>query len=107
MPAAQPYASAPFSYNGTEQLQAVVSGVNGQDAVVDWVLLELYAPDTLALVAQRAAVLQRDGDVVDAASGKVVINFPAVTPGAYRVGLRHRNHQSVLTATAPELGPTR
>jgi hypothetical protein len=105
LPVDQPYASAPYNYSGTEQLSAAVSALDGQDAVVDWVLLELrdsVSPATI--VAQQAVALQRDGDLVDPQSGAVVMNFASVTAGNYRVGVRHRNHPGVVTASALALG---
>jgi len=101
LPLAQPYSAAPFEYNGTEVATPEILAQPGQDAAVDWVLLELRetaAP--FALLAQRAAILQRDGDVVEPDTGAVVLNFADVVTGDYRVSIRHRNHSGVLTAAA-------
>ena len=104
IPLSQPFAEAPWNYGGTEQLLPASMGMSGQDSLVDWVLLELRAvqsPRTVA--ARRAAILQRDGDVVEPATANVGINFPTLTAGDYYVGIRHRNHLAVFTANAVSL----
>ncbi len=101
LPVTQPYNTEPYKYSGTEALSTAVLAGDGQDAVVDWLLLELRdATDPAEIVARQAVVLQRDGDLVDSQSGAVVINFSTVTAGNYRVGVRHRNHLGVYTAAA-------
>lgn len=101
LPLTQPYSIAPYDYAGTEQLSSSVLAFDGQDAVVDWVLLELRdALNPAIVIAQQAVVLQRDGDLVDAQSGAVVMNFAAVPAGDYRVGVQHRNHLGAFTASA-------
>ena len=104
LPLSQPYTAAPFDYQGGESTTPERLAFAGQDAAVDWVLLELRHKDApFALVAQRAAIVQRDGDVVEPADGAVVLNFPDIAAGDYRVGIRHRNHLGVLTASASSL----
>jgi hypothetical protein len=49
-------------------------------------------------------LLQRDGDVVDAASG-AALRVP-LPPGAYAVAVRHRNHLGVMAAVPVQLGAT-
>lgn len=105
LPVNQPYNTEPYAHSGTEQLSAAVLAAEGQDAVVDWVLLELRdATDPAVIVARRAVALQRDGDLVEAQSGAVAINFAVVAAGNYRVGVRHRNHLGVYTVAALSLG---
>jgi hypothetical protein len=82
-----------------------VLATSGHDAVVDWVLLELRAAaDPATVMASRAALVQRDGDVV-AVDGlsPVTIDLP---PGSYHVALLHRNHLGVMSADAFTLGGT-
>ncbi|MEZ5537268.1 MAG: hypothetical protein R3F02_16785 [Thiolinea sp.] len=101
LPVSQPYASAPFDYSGAEQLSAAVSAADGQDAIVDWVLLELRdAVNPAIVVAQQAVALQRDGDLVEPQTGGVVMNFASTPAGNYRVSVRHRNHLGIFTAAA-------
>ncbi len=98
LPTVQPYSVEPFSYAGNERLSADVLAASGQDAVVDWMLLELRNTRTQgALVAQKAVALQSDGDLVDATTGETALNFATVSAGNYRVSIKHRNHQGVVT----------
>lgn len=98
LPVEQPYSAEPFDYAGAEQLSADVLSASGQDAVVDWMLLELRnAEGQPGVLAQKAVVLQADGDLVDATSGETALNFATVTAGDYRVSIKHRNHQGVVT----------
>jgi|GEM_PF-2551747 len=79
---------------------AAVFGVSGEDAIVDWVYVELRSKtDSTEVVATRSGLLQRDGDVVDV-DGVSCLKFPGVLPDAYYVAVRHRNHLGAMTATA-------
>jgi len=71
----------------------------GDNAVVDWVLVELrdaVAPSTI--VATRAALLQRDGDVVDI-NGTSPIALLAASSNNYLLAVRHRNHMGCMIAS--------
>ena len=106
IPLVQPYNSTEYSdnsYNGTETVNASVFSVTGSNAIVDWVLVELHdASDPKLIVAQRAAIIQRDGDIVDV-DGVSPVFFPSAIPANYYVAVKHRNHLGVLTATAQAL----
>ncbi len=105
VPVAQPYSDAPWSYAGQETVASGVLAVAGSDAVVDWVLVELRSPMLPGVVvAQRAALLQRDGDVVEV-DGVSPVGFDGLPSGAYHVAVRHRNHLGVMTASTLILGP--
>lgn len=93
IPAAQPYSGAPWNYGGPET--AASPPVN----ITDWVLLELLN-GSLNMVAQRAAFIRSDGQLIDT-DGTVGVLFPSgtVTAGsAYTLRIRHRNHLGVLSA---------
>ncbi|MFZ1233113.1 MAG: GEVED domain-containing protein [Thiofilum sp.] len=106
IPSNQPYTIAPFNYSGAEVLNNTLLAVSGNDAIIDWVLVELRAAaDPLTVVAQKAALLQRDGDVVMADTGALNIDFLGVNDGSYYVALRHRNHLGVMSASALALSP--
>lgn len=100
LPATEPYSGLGFTQaadGGGEVLQPGVTGVTGDNAVVDWVLVELRnAVDPTTIVATRAALVQRDGDVVaEDGSSPVAMLAPA---GNYHVAVRHRNHLGAMTA---------
>ncbi|PID49416.1 MAG: hypothetical protein CR991_06640 [Proteobacteria bacterium] len=97
----QPYNGAPFDYAGTERINLDLVQNGDADGLVDWVLVELWsATEPTQRVASRAALIQRDGDLMDAWSGYTTLHFAGVAEGAYHVALRHRNHLAVLTADA-------
>jgi hypothetical protein len=98
LPLAHPYGGSPWSYAGSETIDAAVLAVSGNDAIVDWVLLELRAPGTPStVVARRAALVQRDGDIVDT-DGSGPVKFDGVAAGTYHLAVRHRNHLGAMTA---------
>lgn len=103
IPNGQPYGGtqyADFNYLGTETIGAGVLNVSGANAIVDWVLLELRSPASPSTVlARKAALVQRDGDVVEASDGVSPVVFAGATAGNYYVSVRHRNHLGVMTAT--------
>lgn len=84
---------------GTTTTSAVVgsSSPTGNNAIVDWILVELRSSPT-AVVESKAALLQADGDIVST-DGTSPVSFSAAA-GSYYVAVRHRNHLGVMTATA-------
>ncbi len=98
IPLLQPYSIDGFAYQGVEQTTASVLATTGNNAIVDWVLVELRSKtDGKTVVSRKAALVQRDGDVV-AADGSSVLRFTGVLPGDYYLAIRHRNHLGVMTA---------
>lgn len=75
----------------------VVFGVNGEDAIVDWVFIEIRkAGDHGRLLATRSCLLQRDGDIVDV-NGSSAVWFPEMNDETFPVVVRHRNHLGVMS----------
>ncbi|MFK7935311.1 MAG: cadherin domain-containing protein [Saprospiraceae bacterium] len=80
-----------------ELAPANTMNIVGNDAIVDWVFLELRdGNDATNTVATRAAMLQRDGDIVDV-DGVSPVVFDQVV-GSYYLVIKHRNHLGVMTA---------
>jgi cysteine-rich repeat protein len=101
IPSSQPYNAAPWLYAGAETLSVTVQAMTGKDAITDWVLVELRdATLPKTVVATQAAVLQRDGDIVDATTGASTLTFNAISAGNYYVSVRHRNHLGVMSKSA-------
>ncbi|WP_273213982.1 beta strand repeat-containing protein [Runella zeae] len=74
--------------------------VSGQDAIVDWVFVELRdANDSTLVVDSRSGLVQRDGDIVEV-DGVSPITFNTIVPANYFVSVRHRNHLGVMSQTA-------
>lgn len=105
VPVSEPYSASGFpqaSDGGGEVMQAGVTAVTGDNAIVDWVQVELRngaTPSTI--VATRTALVQRDGDVV-AEDGISPVSLLAPA-GDYRVAIRHRNHLGAMTASSVTL----
>jgi hypothetical protein len=98
IPGSDPYDEAPFMHTGSEQLVEGALLRGDQDAIVDWVLLELRkATAPSEVVASRAALLQRDGDVVDT-DGESAVYFLVDGQEPFHVAVRHRNHMGIMTA---------
>lgn len=106
IPTAQPYASH-FAYAGAEATTAELLATTGADAPVDWVLVEVRDVLNPAIrVAAKAALIQRDGDVVDPQTGSTNLKVEGVDAGMYQVSLRHRNHLGVMGAAPLALSVT-
>lgn len=74
-----------------------VFGITGQNAIVDWVFVELRSKnDAAQIVASRSGLLQRDGDVVDT-DGISPLAFPQVAPDSFYIVIRHRNHLGAMS----------
>lgn len=105
LPLSEPYRGLGYQHSGggNEIIAPSLLVQQGNNAVVDWVVLELRHVTAPAVVSySRSALLQRDGDVVDTDGAGPVILY--ASPGAYFVALRHRNHLGVMTATPVTLG---
>lgn len=74
-----------------------VFAIAGQNAIVDWVFVELRDKDDDKLVvATRSGLLQRDGDVVDL-DGVSGLSFAGVADDEYYVAVRHYKHLGVMS----------
>jgi hypothetical protein len=107
LPTAQPYsAMTRFAHHiGTEVRGANAFTATGSNAVVDWVFVELRnAADATEIMATRAALVQRDGDIVDL-DGVSNLTITAV-PGSYFVSVNHRNHLGTMTLAPVTLSST-
>ncbi len=105
LPNKQPYATAPFKYTGAETLSTLLQEATGSNAVVDWVLVELRSSPS-SVVASRAVMLQRNGNLVDSQTGASTLHFAKVKAGNYYVSVRHRNHLAVISASPVSLDNT-
>ena len=108
MPDADPYPGLPaFTHVGdsaTRTATVVNPGAvfadHGDDSVVDWVFVELRdAGDNTSVIATRAGLVQRDGDVVDM-DGVSPLVFSSTASASYFVSVNHRNHLGVMTENA-------
>jgi hypothetical protein len=78
---------------------ASVFNVTGNNAIVDWVWLEVREVGNATNVLEsRSALVQRDGDVVSYIDGTGTIKF-GLTSGNYSLSINHRNHLGVMSST--------
>lgn len=106
LPTTEPYTAMGYMQaagGGGETCAQSVFAATGNNAIVDWVRLELRsAANAATVVATRQALLRRNGDVVGA-DGTSPVTF-AVAAGNYYVAVRHRNHLGCMTAGTVVLG---
>ncbi|MDX1477353.1 MAG: CRTAC1 family protein [Saprospiraceae bacterium] len=92
LPDTQPYLNlAGYNYAGNEKMDVVFPDV------VDWVIVDVLTTDSLEVVARKAGLLTTQGDIV-ATDGSSLMDL-WVSPGTYHLGVRHRNHLDIHTAT--------
>jgi len=100
VPLTEPYTAIGYPHvngGGGETTTGTVLATTGANAIVDWVVVELRSATTPAtVVATRAALLQRDGDITGV-DGTSPVQF-TLPVGDYHVAVRHRNHLGVMTA---------
>jgi hypothetical protein len=74
-----------------------VFSIEGANAIVDWVHVELRSKsDSLMVVGTRSGLVQRDGDVVDL-DGVSSLRFQGVNVDSFYVVLKHRSHLGVMS----------
>ena len=85
---------------GTEVTTSAILNANAgtPDAIVDWVFVELRDSANAANVIKTiSALVQRDGDIVDAATGDpLLLTNP---PSYFFVSVKHRNHLGAMKKT--------
>jgi hypothetical protein len=98
-PLVEPYTALGYVHTGTgggEVVAPTSLSITGNNAIVDWVVLELRSATNAATVlGSRSALLQRDGDVVDT-DGTSAVAF-VLPPASYHVAVLHRNHLGVMS----------
>lgn len=76
---------------------AAVFAVTGQNAIVDWIFIELRSKsNNTQVLATRSGLLQRDGDVVDL-DGVSGLRFPNMPMDDYYVVVRHHRHLGIMS----------
>ncbi|MEM6720787.1 MAG: hypothetical protein AAF611_15765 [Bacteroidota bacterium] len=86
-------------YGDGNTCEATVFDITGDDAIVDWIWVELRdASDNTVISDALSALLQRDGDIV-ATDGISALDF-ATVDNTYYVAIKHRNHMGIMSANA-------
>jgi hypothetical protein len=92
----------------TSSVVGSAAGASTNNSVVDWVVVQLHRSSDGVVVSQRAALIQRDGDVVDT-DGTSPVNLAGNAAGSYYISVRHRNHlgaRSAATLTLAKVSTT-
>ena len=106
IPDEEPYSALGFGGFGNICLSPAVKSVTGNNAIVDWVFLELRDKNNSTTVIQtQTALVQRDGDIVSVVDGSSPVPI-GVANDDYFVVIRHRNHIGVMSPTALTLSGT-
>lgn len=102
IPATEPYTGATnFTHSGsgggeTPDVATIIGSTApaGDDAIVDWVFVQLHDGTTGNVVSTRSVLLQRDGDLVET-DGVSPVNMAGNVIGNYYISVRHRNHLAI------------
>jgi hypothetical protein len=114
IPLSDPYRTAAYSpkfthkkNGGTQTTTPAILAVTGANAIVDWVFIELHsATNPATVIGTKAALLQRDGDIVSSDDGVSPVYMDSISSGNYYISIRHRNHLGTMTATTRPLSAT-
>ncbi|GEM_PF-867828 len=109
IPEEEPYTELDgFTHHGTggrEKLDPTLLTINGTNAIVDWVLIELRDRNNPSeVISTQSGLIQRDGDVVTA-DGDSIMVFENVPVNDYYVSIKHRNHLAMYSLYAQRFGP--
>ena len=99
LPTTEPYSGMGFTQvgGGGETVSANVFDVTGNDAIVDWIYLQLRNKnDSSVIVVTKSVLLQRDGDIVDL-DGVSPVTFAGIAEDDYYIMILHRNHLGIRT----------
>ena len=91
LPLTQPYNVPPFNYNGTESVSIIPSDV------VDWILVELRAPDNIETVLHQQAIFLRNDGMLITLDGSEDIAFADIAGGDYFIAVHHLNHIPIIS----------
>ncbi len=98
IPTTSPYADG-------KTINAAVLAGTGNQAIVDWVWVELRNETNIDMVVDgQSGLLQRDGDIVSV-DGFTPLSFN-IAPGNYYVGIKHRNHLGIVSSNPIALDAT-
>lgn len=102
IPTIDPYDQAPYALThearGAKSPDVTTAqlAVTGNDAIVDWMWMELRnKTNNTEVLATKSVFVQRDGDVVEADG--MPVKFYGMSADDYYVVLNHRNHLGIMT----------
>lgn len=97
LPKTQPFTNL-IGTSGLEIITDSLLTVTGNNAIVDWVLVELRDPNnSKKVVASIPSLIQRDGDIINPFNGTTELVANGIPLDKYYVSVRHRNHLGIMT----------
>lgn len=84
--------------NDGKFIDSTILEITGNNAVVDWLYLELYDATLDSIVRGGSYLLQRDGDIVDVDNVSTVKFLDLNQQHNHRLRIYHRNHLPVETS---------
>jgi len=96
IPLMEPFTSLGFTHvnGGGEITDPTILSTTGNDAIVDWIFIELRdSNNPTSIIATQSALLQRDGDIVNT-DGISAVRFETALPSFF-ITVQHRNHHGV------------
>ena len=109
IPITEPYTGLGYDFvvGGGETITDLsILSVQGDNGIVDWVVLELRnKADNTEVLYSRAALIQRDGDIVEV-DGVNNVDCTDVDFDDYFLAIRHRNHLGVMSDDPIDLSGT-
>lgn len=95
---------SPYAEDVVTTTSAVFT-VTGNNAIVDWVLVQLRdETDASVVIASKSGLLQRDGDIVGV-DGVTPLEFDERS-GDFYVSVNHRNHLGIISSQPISLSST-
>ena len=100
IPSTEPYTALGYTMENTgATVTSTVLNTTGNNAPVDWVMLDLKNPTSgYPVAARRACLVRRDGTVITP-DGNTVITFATTTTVGKHLVIHHRNHLGVMSGS--------
>ena len=99
IPEQEPYSNIGHTVaEWSKSLNPSLLTVEGNDAIVDWMLLEVRdGTNERNILLSQAVLIQRDGDIVSSDTASKLFSYDGLAAGEYYLSLRHRNHMGVMS----------
>lgn len=107
IPLSEPYSNLGHEISISQPLNTNLFDIEGDKAIIDWVLFELRDKnDPSRVISNITALLQSNGELADPQTGSNILNIAGVSADDYFIALRHRNHLGIMTAQPIPLSST-
>ena len=104
IPTQEPYTALayPFIHGGNEIIDPLELTESGNQAVVDWIVIELRSSsDPSNIVSSQAGIILRNGEICNPQRKPLL--FDDIPLGNYHVAVQHRNHLACMTSESMNL----